>query len=373
MIKALLLAEKKFSEEQKEILIKRALKSGIDLTVSDSLSSLKKQNFDVWIVHEKLALRIKKDLRPSSKILLLVESQTDLSEVYRKAKRLNCFTIHTLPLQSDALFKSISQAHKQLLEEKKASYKEKRKGITLAITSFKGGAGKSLVSYNLACHLTRFLKDNQILLIDQSFPFGASRAFLNIESKFSWDTVRPLLAENKLLSKKRLFGVLNFSSFDFSLLTAPESFETNTPLTKDELEILKNSAKEYFSFTIGDFPTTNSKSHLEMLNLFDNILVVFTPEPSCLFNTYNSLSYLRLHQKEIYQKMLFLANKIDSRSPVTAKVLQDKLKINLFGKIEEDLEAVNIHLAKALPFEDENLVITQDFKALAEGIFKLMS
>ena len=138
------------------------------------------------------------------------------------------------------------------------------------------------------------------------------------------------------------------------------------------LRFNKKEAKQRFSIIIKDFPTLAQLKDLDTINQADTILVVVTTEPSCIFNTYKALSYLRKHKVGLFDKMLFAANNIDSRSAITKEVLEEKSKINILAKIEANIEAANIHLAKVLPFDDKSLIITQDYVNLAEGIFKLL-
>jgi len=339
----------------------------INYQVISDFEEFSKSTFDILVTFGHDYDKVKKITLPKSKIIFLVDKESNLSKVYQDSQKANAFSILN-ESQWNTLDKEIRRAYKNLIKDINTKSEDHQK---IMITSFKGGVGKSLLSVNLAYNLKKYLRTHEVLLIDASMPFGCSKAFLDIDSSLSWNTIRPLLSEENALSSKRLNGVVVESSMGAKVLAAPRTLQDSKILSAKENNNLLKAASNSYKLIVEDLPTIQSDNQLELLKEADQVVIVMTPGASSLYNTHLGLTELKNKLPEVYSKVHLVLNRYDkNRHKSIMKLLEERLGITFFAKIEDDSEAVDLFTQKAMPFDKEDLLITNDFKALAEKMFK---
>ncbi len=336
-------------------------------TIKDS-SELRNLTFDVLLMNAQDSDLLDSMVLPKSKVLFWTENNKNLDLIYQKARKHKVFSVISLD-DFAKIEQIIKKAYDQLLKDFK-EYSNENKAI--AITSFKSGVGKSLISFNLSFHLTKYLKENQILLVDQSSPFGAAKPILNVDTTFSWHTIRPLLIQKKIPNESRLEGVSLETRYNFKLLCHPLKSEHSHFLSKKENHNLIESSKKINKLTIVDSPTIDSIDKAKALQSMDKIFVILTPDLTTIYNTFKGLELIK-DKVEITDKIHYVLNNYDQ--DIDKNVIQsieDRMGIDILSKIEFDPSAVRHFMQNYRLFDDIDLVITKDLSQLAEKIFKIL-
>jgi Flp pilus assembly CpaE family ATPase len=241
--------------------------------------------------------------------------------------------------------------------------KEDNKSLVIGIISCKAGVGKSFISQNLAKQIA-LNSSSRPLLVDLSEPFGGSSAFIEADNE-SWNTIKPLLTQE--IASKKLATVIKKTQEGFDYLGAPQEFEKNESLNLSQLKSLVNSSRSYSPITIFDFPSIKNKEDLEKIKLMDKILCIITPEPEVLSSS--SKIYQYWTNEKVGQSWTFILNRWDRKKlPKLSEQIEKKMRIEIAGSIEEDSDALWQHYFSGKLLEHKDLVLTQDFKNLAQGI-----
>ena len=235
---------------------------------------------------------------------------------------------------------------------------KKNKGKVIGIISCKSGVGKSLVSINVVKQLLN-LVEKRPLLVDMSKPFGGSHGFLP-EYDVSWATIMPLLTSK--VDNKKLATVISDTDLGFDYLASPTEMGVQK-LSKKQFQVLIDSLREYTDIIVLDMPSISSKEDIEKIDTLDEIVCLVTPEPSVLFSTKKIYSQNDISSK----KWKYVLNRLDREgSPRLKEQIEKKLRLSFVSSIEDDPDAVWKHYFSSSLITREDLVLTQDFKDLAE-------
>lgn len=370
-INAALVAQ--ISEQISTDYIQKSLKSGIDLHVYKSVNNITEtERIDVYVFGSAQLKNISETTVTGSALIVLQENKEDIQSMYRRAVELSAFTILQLPVDGNTLAKTISSAYDNLLKRKADEGQTRQTGKAIGVISFKNGIGKSMIAYNLANRLGRYFPGNEVCLSDFNLPFSVNKAVIDTDSKFSWDTIRPLLKEAGALTKSRLFSILKTTQFNFSLLGGPDNFKSNTPLNSGEMNHLVTAMKDNFTVTLLDLPTITNEKDIRGLSSLDKILIVVGTDSASIINTKFGIDFLRENNPEILDKCIFVLNRKDIKKDRTQQVLAPRLGVDFIAGVEDDPEAVDSYLNQGKLFDDKSLVITNDLNQLGEAVFKLL-
>ena len=159
----------------------------------------------------------------------------------------------------------------------------------LAVTSGKGGVGKTMVSANMAAALTRL--GERVLVIDADLGLANLDVVLNLQPQA---TLHDVFTGSKPLAQAILrapggFDVLLAGSglVEYSRLTAE---------VRDQLQQLLVQVRPHYDRVLLDTGAGISDVVLYTLSLADDVLVVATPEPTSLADAYATIKVLATHQ-----------------------------------------------------------------------------
>lgn len=344
-------------------------KNNIVLTTFNSLNGLKNTGFyDVIMLHESFVKEVDNELFQDSQLLILTESK-NISDVFLQVKDLQVYTVLSWPCDVKELKNYINQAYNHLIKNKTDKASKATKGKTIAITSFANGSGKSLIAYNLASKLATFLQSDSVCLVDMNLPFSAARALLNIQDNYNWHSIRPILKEGEP-SKQKIQNIMYTTKYNFSLLSGPTDFETNTQLSLKEITNLQKGLKEIYQATVVDYHTVLTKEDFEYIRNTDVTLAIIDLKSLSILQSIRTIHYIRENEPEIINKMRFIFNGIDSANGKTAELVQAKLGIEPFAVIDRDNEAVEKIIENGELFADKSLLIDSQIYNLAEKVIK---
>lgn len=162
------------------------------------------------------------------------------------------------------------------------------KAKVLAVTSGKGGVGKSNISSNLAICLAASQK--RVLLMDADFSLGNLDVLMNIHSKYNiW---------HMLNGNKSLEDIIHIGPADVKLVCGASGIEelaNLTPFHQKRLVTELGKLQQDNDTIIIDTAAGISKSVVGFCLAADQTLVVTTPEASAMTDAYAMIKVLAAH------------------------------------------------------------------------------
>lgn len=188
----------------------------------------------------------------------------------------------------------------------------------ITVTSGKGGVGKSNVSINLAVQLKK--AGNRVIIFDADFGLA------NIEVMFG--AIPQYSLADMIYQGKSITDIITNGPMDIGFISGGSGIAGLSNLNKVHIEyLLKNlAALDYMAdYIIIDTGAGISDSVVEFLVSSDDILLVTTPEPASITDSYSLLKALYRHPKFDGKatRVRMISNKVENEAE--GNVLYDKL------------------------------------------------
>ena len=163
-------------------------------------------------------------------------------------------------------------------------------GKVLAVTSGKGGVGKTFVSANLACALAR--RGHRVLVMDADFSLANLDIVLNLSPKITLHDV--------FTGKAKLENAIMRAPGGFSVILAGSGMVEYARLThqvRDDFMQIIAGLVPHYDVVLLDTGAGISDVVLFAISLAAEVLVVATPEPTSLTDAYATIKVLVGQQK----------------------------------------------------------------------------
>lgn len=171
------------------------------------------------------------------------------------------------------------------------------KGKVIAVTSGKGGVGKTFVSANLAAALTR--RGLKVLVLDADLGLANLDVVLNLHPKLTLHDVftGKCALEDAIIKAPGGFAVLLAGSglVEYSRLT---------PEVRDDFLRLMSEVVPRYDLVLLDTGAGISDVVLFALSLASEVLLVATPEPTSLTDAYATIKVLSTQQGRQHIRLL---------------------------------------------------------------------
>ncbi len=209
----------------------------------------------------------------------------------------------------------------------------------ITVTSGKGGVGKSNTSINLACQLKKL--GQRVLILDADFGLA------NIEIMFG--TVPRHNFCDLIYQRKSITDIITWGPMDIGFISGGSGIAGLSNLSQDYLNyIIQNLTKldAIADIVIIDTGAGISDAVLDFLVASGEILLVATPEPTSITDSYSLLKALNRHPRFLREdsKIKVIANKVSSDTEgetmynklntVASRYL--KLPVSYLGAIPQD-------------------------------------
>jgi flagellar biosynthesis protein FlhG len=171
-----------------------------------------------------------------------------------------------------------------------ASVPLKPLGKVLAVTSGKGGVGKTFVSANLAAALAKL--GQRVLVLDADLGLANLDVVLNLYPKITLHDV--------FTGKAKLEEAIIHAPGGFSVLLAGSGmveYSRLTPEVRDDFLRIMNGLTPHYDVVLLDTGAGISDVVLFAVSLASEVLVVATPEPTSLTDAYATIKVLVAQQK----------------------------------------------------------------------------
>jgi len=201
-------------------------------------------------------------------------------------------------------------------------------GKVLAVTSGKGGVGKTFVSANLAAALAK--RGQRVLVLDADLGLANLDVVLNLYPKTTLHDV--------FTGKAKLEEAIIRAPGGFSVLLAGSGmveYSRLTPKVRDDFLKIMSSLIPHYDIVLLDTGAGISDVVLFAVSLASEVLVVATPEPTSLTDAYATIKVLVGQQKRENIRMVInqTARLGDGRA-ITAQLQQvlDRFVTNQSGR-----------------------------------------
>lgn len=228
----------------------------------------------------------------------------------------------------------------------KAQYQSRPLARVITVTSGKGGVGKSNTSINLAIQFRKMGK--KVIILDADFGLA------NIEIMFG--TVPKHNLCDLIYQGKNISEIITWGPMDVGFISGGSGIAGLSNLSRDYLNYIIHNLSELDSIAdviIVDTGSGISDAVLEFLVASGEILLVTTPEPTSITDSYSLLKALYRHPRfdQNATKVKMLANRVarESEGEILFQklnaVVERYLKIPMIylGSVPED-----IHLSRAV-------------------------
>lgn len=167
----------------------------------------------------------------------------------------------------------------------------------IAITSGKGGVGKTFVSANLAAALTR--RGQRVLVLDADLGLANLDVVLNLHPKITLHDV--------FTGKATLDDAVIAAPGGFSVVLAGSGmveYSRLTPEVRNQFLNVIQSLTPRFDVILLDTGAGISDVVLFSISLASEVLIVATPEPTSLTDAYAAIKVLALQQKRQHVRII---------------------------------------------------------------------
>lgn len=227
---------------------------------------------------------------------------------------------------------------------------------TLAVTSGKGGVGKTFVTANLAAALAA--RGQKVLVLDADLGLANLDVVLNLHPKL---TLHDVFTEKATLEQAILPAPGGFSV----LLAGSGLVEYSrlTPEVRDKLLHIIELVKPRFDWVLLDTGAGISDVVLYAVSLATDVLVVATPEPTSLTDAYATIKVLATQQdRRSVWLLVNQANRVGEGKLICGQLQQvlqrfigptagSSFKLELFGEVRSDVAVRQAILKRQLLLE----------------------
>lgn len=206
----------------------------------------------------------------------------------------------------------------------------------IAVTSGKGGTGKSTVCAGLGYTLAK--QGHRTLIIELDFGLRCLDIMFGMESSIQSDLGDVLNGKKEVLDAVAQVPMAS----NLSILCAPK---TLTTVTADQIVDICRSIKKYFEYIIIDTGAGINSHVFDIVEQANLILVVSTPDPVCIRDA-------SLMSDEFYNR----GNK--SQRLIINKISKQVIGSELVSHLDEIIDKIGVQLIGVIPDDFKMTVAT---------------
>ncbi|WP_312468868.1 AAA family ATPase [Neobacillus sp.] len=235
----------------------------------------------------------------------------------------------------------------------------KENSRVIAVTSPKGGVGRTLLTVNLAVAFARMGK--KVAVIDGNLQFGEVAIYYNMKPK---RTIYEWVKEGYGHANYSISQYMTLVDGEVSVLAAPPRPEFFEGISEKHIKEAIEEAKKLFDIVLIDMQVYLSEIHLRFLDLADEILLL----------TVNEISVLRLSQLyletlesiKLKDKVKLILNRQIKSQGLDQKKIEEILGVDVYCTLPEQVNVASSSIKAGQPF-----MLSHSRSHLGKAVWKL--
>ena len=309
---------------------------------------------------------------PETAVVVMIDgADMDLMRRLMRAGARDCIM---RPVAPDDLISTIRSVYQTSAKQREAqiiapAHEAKRaQGEILAIYSPQGGAGKSMLSANLAVAMARAAGEGgqnpRVVLVDLNLQFGDIDLMLNLSPQ---NTIAGLAQKGHGGIDAELLEqyLTPHAESGLKILVAPSTPQYAESITVYTVEQVVETLRESYDYIIVDTPSQLQDTTLAVLDTAKTILLLTSLDLLALHKTRTALEMLRqLYEPEKIQLVL---NRANSDVGISLEDVENVLGVQMRARIPSDGKIVVTSINEGKPFVlyNENTTIAKRINNLA--------
>lgn len=281
-------------------------------------------------------------------VVLLEKDDADQERIFR----LGAQEIIRFPFESGELTSIISRAAENLSHDIKSDKNAADSGPTaffghtVTVFSPKGGIGTSTVATNLAVALQKALKQD-VLIIDGKHQFGHVALYFNIRTG---NSIADLIAHANELDEQLIRQVVIKHASGVHVLPSPLSVVEAQGIKPKELFDVLQFLQKLFPIIVIDGGNTLNENTVTYMDSSDRVLLVLSSD---IASMRDARQFMEVAASLTYpkEKILLLLNLIGKKAAVKKEEIERILKMQIFGRIPSDENAILSSLNEGVPLQ----------------------
>ena len=216
-------------------------------------------------------------------------------------------------------------------------------GKVVTLYSAKGGVGCTMLATNLAIGLNT--DETPTVLVDTNLQFGDISVFLNLQVK---NSIADLASRIEEIDAEVLEEVLMVHESGLRVLAAPARPEMAEEVQPEHVRKVIEHLRLNFAYVVVDTSSTMDDTTLAVLDLTDVLVTVATPDIPAIKDArllFDLLSVLEFPK----DRVVFVLNKTDRRTGITAEAVAENLKHPVDGEVPSDERTVTASVNRGIP------------------------
>ena len=369
------------TEEAKKI--EDAIKNEADLIIEDTIN-------DGFLLSEKVKIAVpdiiildyhlkninvlefveEAVIRYPATATIIIVNEEDLVDL---RKLIIIRNVITRPLKFDELPRLIRNAFVSTIKKRKllsSSFKEKKPGVLITVSSAKGGVGKSVISANLSLILGNLKEQYKTILLDLNIPYGDQKAILGISPEKNQSIIDLIRISDELTPAWINSVAVRSEAYpNFDIVLSPNKANSYEEIDTASLVQTIKALKLMYDFIIIDANPGVDRLNQTIFKESDRILVLFTPEISSIYRLVN---FLRDFQGlRIARPPDLIYNKRSKKADKTVgNILAKVLPYPIYASITEDIKNFTDSLNYLYPIVTKKGPVRNDMLRLAQALLE---
>jgi pilus assembly protein CpaE len=241
-----------------------------------------------------------------------------------------------------------------------------RRGRVVAVTSLKGGIGRSTLAVNMAVAL-RQRTDKEVVLVEAHQGLGDLSLMLNLIPRHTVAS----LAQEATIDADLLQGHLMHHNSRIQLLAAPADMEQLVELPIETWRHILHLLTELAAYVILDTGMMADPLLSEILTQADDIVVVTGPDLASLRSAVVLLRSLD-DEPNVHGRMHVVLNRAGLRGGVTEAASRAQVGEEITAAIADDPALTTFAINRGVPFvmSHPRAIISKEIYALVDRIFE---
>jgi pilus assembly protein CpaE len=228
-----------------------------------------------------------------------------------------------------------------------------------AISSPKGGVGKTSLTINLAVSFAKMGK--KVAIMDGNLQFGDVAMYCNLKPK---RTIYEWVKEGYGREIYPISQYMTSCEYDVSILAAPQRPEFFEGISEHHIKAAIEEMKKQFDIVLIDMAPYLSDIHLRCLDLADEILLITTNELSVMRLT--QLYLETLETINIKDKVKIILNRFQKGQSLDVKKIEEIFGMNVYHTLPEQSNVVVASINAGYPY-----ILSHSRSHLSKSVLKL--